>query len=196
MRNKMLKYSTMGASLASSTKALTILPTTTPLGPSVVSTSSTLVEEQEATAKGEVAKINLTIANAASPTLFFNQTVADPTASSFETLKAVEQVKTQIFKPAILTSTSQTETKVKIETVMLTPELLQFISSLKNFLSPEMQQQLQQFSTDEFREFKDWSEKVTKLEVGMSEAQSKLALDKDSRDVQDYINANSKLKNY
>ena len=177
-------------------ESLTPLSTVIPV---VLSTVSTPVEKEKATKHEEALKVVPTGAEGPlsipSPVQAQAQAMESLTTASIEKQKIVEQPVVPTLTPVAILSTSA-ETKVSQEAVMLTPELLQFITSLKTILTPEVQQQLTLLSKDELRVFQDWTGKIANLEASMVEAQSKLALDADSKREQEYINANLKLKNY
>ncbi len=177
-------------------ESLTPLSTVIPV---VLSTVSTPAEKEKATKHEEALKVVPTGAEGPlsipSPVQAQAQAMESLTTASIEKQKIVEQPVVPTLTPVAILSTSA-ETKVSQEAVMLTPELLQFITSLKTILTPEVQQQLTLLSKDELRVFQDWTGKIANLEASMVEAQSKLALDADSKREQEYINANLKLKNY
>ena len=175
-------------------ESLTPVSVLLPLVPSEVSTP---VENEKATKLEEAQKVVSTGVEPLSiPSPVHTQVVESLTTPPIEKQKIEEQVSVSLVTAMTEPTTTSTETKVSQEAVMLTPELLQFITSLKTILTPEAQQQLTLLSKDELRVFQDWTGKIANLEASLVEAQSKLALDADSKREQEYIDANLKLKNY
>ena len=168
--------------------------------PVVLSTVSTPVEKEKATKLEEALQVVSTGAGGPlsipTPVQAQSQAVESLTTPPIEKQKIVEQASVPLVTAMKAPTTTSTETKVSQEAVMLTPELLQFITSLKTILTPEVQQQLQKLSKEELRVFQEWTGKIANLEASMVEAQSKLALEADSKREQEYIDANLKLKNY